>query len=117
VISSKEQALFALSNESEAEALQAISKCKSEVEKKVKVVFEKLTAIHNDLVLVSSHGEDNKFKQSEAVEEFPNKVLYHKCVKLSATCSNLAKLANLVASSCIERLHSHTTSNELQTVE
>ena len=49
-----------------------------------------------------------KFKQSEVIEDYPNKVLFHKCQKLSATVTNIAKLSNIIANNCIEKLRAHT---------
>ena len=49
-----------------------------------------------------------KFKQHEIIEEFPNKVLYSKCYKLTATVNSIAKLANIVANDCVEKLRHYT---------
>ena len=59
--------------------------------------------------MISTQNDASKFKQAEVIEDFTNKVLYSKCHKLSATVTNIAKLANLIANTCIEKLYQHTT--------
>ena len=58
---------------------EVVRRCRDKVSKKTDEVFKQLSNTHGDLVLVSTLEEASKFKQSEVIEDFSNKVLPQRC--------------------------------------